>query len=99
MRLTRESALLFGRGCRLPIAAWVRIHDKRFHQSQPPTFGTISRSNIRDELERLVRGDMLHREVPGDGKVWYEMTDSLLWRVVDEALRATEMRWKDDRLL
>lgn len=95
---TRVSALLFGRGCRLPVAAWARAHGKRFHQSQPPTFGTTSRSNVTQELERLVRAGMLHRDDPGDGRVYYEQTDSPLWDVVDAAVRATGLRWEDDRL-
>ena len=93
-----DSALLFGRDCRLPVAAWIRQRDKRFHQSAPPTFGTTSRSNINQELARLVRAGMLERQNPGDGKVWYEMTDSPLWEVVDTAIAAVGLRWVDERL-
>ena len=98
MEPTRVSDLLFGRGCRLPVAAWVLAHDKRFHQSRPPTFGSTSRSNVREELERLVRAGMLHRDEPGDGRVWYEQTDSPLWEVVETAVRVTALHWRDDRL-
>jgi hypothetical protein len=96
---TRVSDRLFGRGCRLPIAAWVRTHDKRFTQSRPPTFGSTSRSNIREELSRFVELGMLHEDRPGDGKVWYEMTDSPLWSIVQVAVDATGLRWEEDRLI
>lgn len=99
MEPTRVSDLLFGRACRLPICAWVRDHDKRFHQSRVPTFGTTSRSNIRTELDRLVSAGMLHEDRPGDGRVHYEMTDSPLWQIVDVAVTATGLQWHDDRLV
>lgn len=97
MSATRVSKLLFGRPCRLPVAAWVLQHDKRFHQSRVPTFGTTSASNIKDELHRLVDAEMLVREEPGDGHVYYEMTDSPLWEVVALAVRVSGLRWDDDK--
>lgn len=99
MEPTRASELLFGRSCRLPVCAWIRSHGKRFHQSRPPTFGTTSRSNVTSELERLVAAGMLHKDRPGDGRVYYEMTGSPLWDVVDAGVRATGLRWDDDRLV
>jgi hypothetical protein len=93
------SHLLFGRGCRLPLAAWVLQHDKRFVQSRPPRFGTVSASNIREELKRLVEAGMLHEDRPGDGRVWYERTDSTLWTVVQAAVEATGLVWDDDRMI
>lgn len=98
MDATRVSNLLFGRGCRLPIAAWILAHDKRFTQSRPPTFGPTGRSNIRQELSRFVELDMLHEDRPGDGRVWYEIADSPLWEVIRAAVTGTGLRWDDDRL-
>ena len=98
MDATRASKLLFGRPCRLPIAAWVLQQDKRFHQSQVPTFGTTSPSNIKEELHRLVEAEMLLREEQGDGRVYYEMVDSPLWEIVVTAVRATGLRWVDGHL-
>jgi hypothetical protein len=95
---TQVSDRLFGRGCRLPIAAWVLAHDKRFMQSRPPTFGRTSRSNVTQELARLVDVGMLYEERPDDGKVWYEMTGSPLWKVIGAAVEATGLSWQDDRL-
>lgn len=89
---------MFGRGCRLPVAAWVRAHGQKFHQSRPPTFGTTSRSNITTELARLTAAGMLVRDDVGDGKVWYDPTDSPLWEIVDVAARVTGLRWDGDRL-
>lgn len=97
MDATRASKYLFGRACRLPLAAWVLQHDKRFMQSRPPRFGTVSASNIVVELNRMVDAEMLVRDEPGDGRVYYEMTDSPLWEVVAVAVRATGLRWEDDR--
>ena len=99
MDATRVSKLMFGRPCRLPVAAWVRAHDKRFHQSQVPTFGTTSQSNIKEELLRMVEAEMLVREEPGYGRVYYEQTDSPLWAIVDLAVKVTGMRWEHDRLI
>jgi hypothetical protein len=93
-----EAGQLFGRKCRLPVAAWVLGHGKRFHQSRPPRFGTTSQSNITEELERLVKAGMLIKDVPGDGRVYYEMTDSALWAVVSAAIKVTGLVWEDDRL-
>ena len=98
MDATRVSKYLFGRPCRLPVAAWVLQHDKRFHQSALPAFGTTSASNIAEELRRLVEAGMLTREEPGDGRVYYEMTKSRLWEVVELAVRVTGIRWEDGRL-
>lgn len=99
MDATRVSDRLFGRGCRLPVAAWVLSYDKRFVQSRPPVFGTTSRSNINQELARLVELEMLLEERPGDGKVWYEMTGSPLWQIVQVAVEVTQIEWRDDRLV
>jgi len=100
MDATRASKWLFGRSSRLPVAVWVLQHGKRFYQSEPPTFGTTSASNIRQELERLVQAGMLTREQPEPGRnVWYEKTDSPLWEIVDTAARVTGLRWSDGQLL
>ncbi len=92
MDATRVSHLLFGRACRLPIALWILEHPKgRFFQSELPVFGTTSRSNIRDELHRFVEAGLLSEERPDDqNKVWYERSDSALWRVVEAARDALE---------
>lgn len=58
----------------------------RFFQSELPTFGTTSRSNIREELGRLVELEMLIELRPDDQrKVWYERTDSALWTIIAAA--------------
>lgn len=87
MDATRLSHLLFGRSCRLPIALWALDHPKgRFYQSEVPVFGTTSRSNIREELRRLVEVGMLLEERPDDqSKVWYERTESDLWQIIAAA--------------
>lgn len=99
MEATRVSKLLFGRPCRLPVALWVLQQGKRFHQSRPPTFGTTSHSNIREELARLVELEMVAREEPGDGRVYYEKVESPLWEVIDRAATILGLSWEGDRLI
>lgn len=95
MDATHVSDRLFGRGCRLPVAAWIAANEKgRFFQSEPPRFGATSLSNIREELERLSELGMLEVERPDDAhKVFYVRTDSPLWRIVDVAVEVTGLRW------
>lgn len=93
MDSTRISELLFGRKCRLAVAAWVLQHPKgRFFQSEAS--GQIehaSQSNITQEFERLVELGMLDMERPEDSRrVYYVRTNSPLWDVVTAALEAVD---------
>jgi hypothetical protein len=97
---TRVSDRLFGRGCRLPLAAWIATNEKGvFYQGEPPRFGTTSQSNIRQELQRLVEIGMLDVEQRDDSRrVYYVRTDSSLWRIVDVAVEVTGIRWDGSKL-
>lgn len=97
MDATRVSDRLFGRGCRLPLAAWVAQHPKgRFFQSEAPTFGTTSRSNVNQELQRLLELGMLEVERPDETKkVFYVRSKSPLWDVVRLAAEILQLTWAD----
>lgn len=92
MDATRVSELLFGRKCRLAVAAWVLQHPKgRFFQSEPRDIEHASTSNIVDELGRLVQLGMLEIERPEDSRrVYYVRTNSALWDIVTAALEAID---------
>jgi hypothetical protein len=77
---------LFGRPCRLALALWIVRHDKpRFYQSEPPR-EVILQGDLAKELSRFVRLGMLEEERrDGDRRVWYERTDSSLWKIIDAA--------------
>ncbi len=92
MEATRVSELLFGRKCRLAVAAWVLQHPKgRFFQSEPRDIEHASTSNIVDELGRLVELGMLETERPPESRrVYYVRTNSPLWDIVSAALEAIE---------
>jgi hypothetical protein len=77
---------LFGRPCRLALALWIVRHDKpRFYQSEPPR-EVILQGDLANELSRFVRLGMLEEERrDGDRRVWYERTDSSLWKIIDAA--------------
>jgi hypothetical protein len=81
--------LLFGRPCRLTLALWVVRHGKgRFYQSEPPR-DVILQSDAAKELGRLVRLGMLIEERPDDARrVYYERTDSPLWKIIQAAADA-----------
>lgn len=100
MDATHVSDRLFGRPCRLPVAAWILANEKgRFYQSEPPRFGTTSESNIRDELKRFAALGMLDVERPDDStKIYYVRTDSPLWRIVELAVEITGIRWDGSTL-
>jgi hypothetical protein len=100
MDATHVSDRLFGRPCRLPVAAWIIAHDKgRFFQSEPPRFGKTSGSNIAQELERFAQLGMLDVERPDDSnKVYYVRTDSPLWRIIEVAVEVTGLRWEGPTL-
>lgn len=93
MDTTRVSELLFGRKCRLAVAAWVLQHPKgRFFQSEPRDIDHASTSNIVDELGRLVQLGMLDIERPEDSRrVYYVRTNSPLWNIVTAALEAIDV--------
>jgi hypothetical protein len=81
--------LLFGRPCRLALALWIVRHGKgRFYQSEPPR-DVILQSDAAKELGRLVRLGMLIEERPDDARrVYYERTDSPLWKIIQAAADA-----------
>lgn len=86
MITTRVSADLFGRGCRLPVAFWVLSRESgRFYQSEPPAeLGPPTA--VRQELVRLARAGLLDEDrSEGGNRVYYNRTDSPLWRVFAEA--------------
>jgi hypothetical protein len=66
---------LFGRPCRLTLALWIVRHDKpRFYQSEPPR-EVILQGDAGKELGRLV---------------YYERTDSPLWKIIQAAAEVIE---------
>ena len=85
--------LLFGRPCRLALALWIVRHDKpRFYQSEPPR-EVILQSDLAKELSRLVRLGMLEEERRDDSRrIYYNRTDSPLWRIFQAAADALEPR-------
>lgn len=89
---TRVSELLFGRKCRLAVAAWVLNNPKdRFFQSEPRGIEHASPTNVRDELARLVELGMLDIERPEDSRrIYYVRTRSPLWDIISAALAAIE---------
>ncbi len=95
MDATRVSELLFGRKCRLAVAAWVLNNPKdRFFQSEPRGIEHASPTNIRDELARLVELGMLDIERPDDSRrIYYVRTTSPLWEVIAAALQAVDSDW------
>jgi hypothetical protein len=97
---THVSERLFGRSCRLPLAAWIVSNEKgRFFQSEPPRFGTTSASNICQELSRLSELGMLDIERQDDAnKVYYVRTDSPLWRIIETAVEVTGLGWDGSTL-
>jgi hypothetical protein len=82
---------LFGRPCRLTLALWIVRHDKpRFYQSEPPP-EVIRQGDAAKELGRLVRLGMLEEERPDDSRrVYYERTDSPLWKIIQAAADVIE---------
>jgi hypothetical protein len=82
---------LFGRPCRLTLALWIVRHDKpRFYQSEPPP-EVILQGDAARELGRLVRLGMLEEERPDDSRrVYYERTDSPLWKIIQAAADVIE---------
>lgn len=83
--------LLFGRPCRLALALWIVRHDKpRFYQSEPPR-EVIWPGDLAKELGRLVRLGMLVQERRDDARrVYYERTDSPLWKIFQAAAEVIE---------
>ena len=92
MTVQEVGKLLFGRPCRLALALWIMRQDKpRFFQSQPPK-EVIFPGNAAEELGKLVRLGMLEEERPdGDRRVWYNRTDSKLWKIIEAAAEAVEL--------
>jgi hypothetical protein len=82
---------LFGRPCRLAFALWIVRRDKpRFYQSEPPR-EVIQQSAVGIEASRLVRLGMLDEQRPDDSRrVYYERTESPLWRIIEVAAEAIE---------
>jgi len=84
---------LFGRPCRLTLALWIVRHDKpRFYQSEPPR-EVILQGDAARELGRLVRLGMLEEARPDDSRrVYYERTDSPLWKIIQAAAEVIESK-------
>jgi hypothetical protein len=82
---------LFGRPCRLALAIWIVRRDKpRFYQSEPPR-DVIQQSAVAIEAGRLVRLGMLDELRPDDSRrVYYERTDSPLWKIIEVAADVIE---------
>jgi hypothetical protein len=82
---------LFGRPCRLTLALWIVRRDKpRFYQSEPPR-EVIQQSAVAVETGRLVRLGMLEEQRPDDSRrVYYERTDSPLWKIIEAAADVIE---------
>jgi hypothetical protein len=82
---------LFGRPCRLTLALWIVRHDKpRFYQSEPPR-DVILQGDAAKELGRLVRLGMLEEERPDESRrVYYQRTDSPLWKIIEAAADVIE---------
>jgi hypothetical protein len=81
------SAALFGRPCRLPLAAWILRRTKaRFYQSEPPK-ELGAPTAVRQELTRFARIGLLSEERPdGENRVYYQRTDSPLWAIIEAAV-------------
>jgi len=84
---------LFGRPCRLALALWVlEQHKSRFYQSEPPR-EVILQGEVAKELRRLVRLGMLEELRPDDARrVYYDRTDSPLWKIIEAAADAVDPR-------
>ena len=91
MDVDEVGKLLFGRPCRLALALWIVRHDKpRFYQSEPPR-EVIWPGDLAKELGRLVRLGMLVQERRDDARrVYYERTDSPLWKIFEAAAEMIE---------
>lgn len=64
-----------------------------------PLFGTTSRSNVINELQRLIELDMLREERPEDtNRVYYVRTQSPLWGIVEVASEIIGLRWDRDQV-
>jgi hypothetical protein len=85
---------LFGRPCRLALALWIVGHHKsRFYQSEPPR-EVILQGEVAKELRRLVRLGMLEELRPDDARrVYYDRTDSPLWKIIEAAADVVDPRW------
>jgi len=84
---------LFGRPCRLALALWIVGHHKsRFYQSEPPR-EVILQGEVAKELRRLVRLGMLEELRPDDARrVYYDRTDSPLWKIIEAAAGVVDPR-------
>jgi hypothetical protein len=73
------------------LALWILRHEKpQFFQSEPPK-EIILPGNAAEELGKLIRLGMLEEERPdGDRRVWYNRTDSRLWKIIEAAAEALE---------
>lgn len=82
---------LFGRPCRLTLALWVLRHNKPlFYQSEPPR-DVILQGESAKELGRLARLGMLQELRPDESRrVYYERTDSPLWKIFEAAADVIE---------
>lgn len=82
---------LFGRRARLLVAAWVLGVDSGvFSQAQAVAGVQLPQSNVREELERLVRMGMVidAPKTEGPGRRYYARVEHPAWRIVDAAISA-----------
>ena len=91
--LERIGHELFGRGTRLLVASAVAgRQDSTFFQGELALDLRLPQSNVREELERLVRLGMVE-DVPresGSSRRYYRRVDHPLWAVIEAAVAATE---------
>lgn len=84
MDSTRLGRLLFGNPTRLRLALWALENSKgRFYQSEPPR-SVGAQTAIRQGLDRLAELGMLDLErSDGENRIYYVVTDSPLWRIIE----------------
>lgn len=87
--------LMFGRGLRLRVAAWILGHgvDQAFYQGEAAQGVGYSASAVTTELERLVELQMLSKHEPtaGERRVYYTPAGNHpLWEAFGVALAAID---------
>jgi len=85
--------VLFGRGLRLAVAAWIRNSESElFFQSEVAKGVEYVQSAVSQELNRLIALGMVQK-VPrsrGDRRQYYLRTNSQLWNIIDAALEVID---------
>jgi len=95
MDITEVSQHLFGRGMRLPIAAWIRSQPggAAFYQRELAHGAGVDEQYVRRELDSLCALGMVVRERRAQGEVrqYYNADrDHPLWSIIDIAVVAVE---------